>query len=198
MKRPGRKRKIIITTVAVILIFWTALTIWAQYFGEQYSSEYGVKGHKSALIVYNPDPIYDLDKQVCNSFAKGLAETGYHCKVASIRFAEQDTDTHDLYVFCANTYNWSPDWLICKFVKSRQDLENQKAVAITLGSGSTGRAKRRFEEKIKARNMTMIDSRTYWLMRPNDDNRMDEKNVVVANDLAVQWGKEVGNKLNRE
>ncbi len=169
-----------------ILCVWTALTIWVEipkgdtitYFGNS-------QAPNRALIVYNPDPLYNLDEQVCNTFAQQLAERGIYTTVATVKVAKganlNDKD-FDLYVFCANTYNWRPDWPTSGFVKKIGNLNNKNAVAITLGSGSTKESQAAFEKTIKKYCRHLLYSKTYWLLRPNDENRMKEKNVAVVLD----------------
>ena len=178
-----------------IFAVWTALTFWVEYSGiEKVVFEGKDDASKKALIVYNPDPIYKLDEQVCISFAKGLSAHDFRVKIATVEGAKKDTVPYDLYVFCANTYNWAPDWLIKNYIQGHSDLSQQNVVAITLGSGSTSRPKRILEEAINSKGANLLDSRTYWLLRPNDEERMEEKNVEVAKDLAFKFGHEIGEK----
>lgn len=187
--------KIALHTFVVTSIICLVLTIWANYGGEQKVQFVGsITAPKKALIVYNPDPIYNLDENVCMSFAKGLSLHEFQAKVASIDFAKADTNQYDLYVFCANTYVWAPDWSITSYVKNK-NLKHKKVVAITLGAGSTTRAKRVFDETIIEIGAKLIDSKEYWLMRPNNENRMDDDNVEVANSMATTFGYDIGLSL---
>jgi hypothetical protein len=103
--------------------------------------------------------------------------------------------TVNLYVLCANTYNWAPDWAINRYVKSHSLLANKKVVAITLGGGTTARSKKLFENIIMSKNANLIDSKTFWLWRPNDESRMNEKNTKVIIDIVKQWVKEIISKI---
>jgi flavorubredoxin len=177
-----------------VILFWMVLTIWANNSGNQHLLTVGDEGAKySALIVYNPDPIYNLDEQVCTAFARGLKETGFYSQVASLDYEDIDTQKeYDLIVFCANTYNWAPDWKTTEFIANYPDLVNQDVVAITLGSGSTARAKRLLDEAITKRNANLIESKEFWLLKPNDEERMEESNVDVATDMAQDLGLHIG------
>jgi len=177
-----------------IILFWMVLTIWANNSGNDRALSLGSETSTyTALIVYNPDPIYNLDEQVCHAFAEGLKETGFYSQLASLDYEGIDTkQDYDLIVFCANTYNWAPDWKTTKFIANYPDLANQNVVALTLGSGSTARAKRLLEKAINKRNANLIESKEFWLMKPNDETRMDESNVAVATDMAQDLGLHVG------
>jgi len=184
-------------TVTGILLLWTAATFWAEYGGTQKVEWVGDESaDKKALVVYNPDPIYNLDEQVCKSFATGLLKSGFTSKIATTGFLKEESESYDLYVFCANTYNWAPDWLVTRYIRNHPDLEAKKVVAFTLGSGSTVRSKRLLEEAILSRNADLIGSKTYWLMRPNDEGRMKEKNVDVVNDMVMNFGREIGRYMS--
>ncbi len=175
-----------------IAVFWTLLTVWANYAGPVRTEVIGEDGgSKRALLVYNPDPIYNLDEQVCAAFARGLATSGFRSSVYTLNQDLPNPSEFDLVVVCANTYNWSPDWKTASFAKNAAFGENQPVVAITLGSGSTSRAQRLLENRLTARKIRLIGSRSLWLMRPNDESRMEEKNTVVACSLTEAWAREL-------
>lgn len=148
---------------------------------------------EKALVIYDPDPIYNLDEQVCSGFAKGLTSYGFSVDIMTVKASkDRSLDDYSLYVFCANTYNWAPDWAIVNFIKNHQIILAEKpAVAITLGSGSTSRAKRMLEDYLNGARVDLLDSQTYWLLRPNDESRMNESNVAVAVDLANRFGEKI-------
>ena len=67
-------------------------------------------------------------------------------------------------------------------------MKEKKVIAISLGSGSTEASQRRFENLIKEKKANLIGSKSFWLMKPNDETRMDESNVNVATEMAYQLG----------
>ena len=178
---------------AVIALLWLGLTLWVDMDGPARTWEVGEGGWtRSALIVYDPDPIYDLDRQLCQAFAEGLAQQGIRSTVATVAAAEEkELAPPDLFVLCANTYNWRPDRSIVHYVESAASLKGASVVALTLGSGSTEAAQRVFEEHIRAVGARIIASRTSWLMRPNDEARLEEDNVAVAIDMTRRWAAEL-------
>ncbi|MBC7389400.1 MAG: hypothetical protein H7329_09340 [Opitutaceae bacterium] len=53
----------------VVAVLWTGLTFWAQSEGPSQQWELGnPKSSKKVLIVYDPDPFYNLDEQVYRFF----------------------------------------------------------------------------------------------------------------------------------
>lgn len=167
-----------------IAVFWTLLTFWAQYRGTKKATFLANENaQKSALIIYNPDPIYNLDEQICQSFAQELNNNDFEVLISATDLTPADID-FDLYVICTNTYNWAPDWKVTQWIKHHPEIKGKKVVAITLGSGSTTEAKLKLEQTLHNAGADLIVSKTYWLMRPNDESRLDESNVEVAKDMA--------------
>jgi hypothetical protein len=181
----------------VIAVLWIILTLWAESQGPKRFQKLGNNGKGlEAVIIYDPDPFYNLDQQVCEAFAKVLADSGWSVTLSTVAATKQLADsTVNLYVLCANTYNWAPDWAINRYVKSHSLLANKKVVAITLGGGTTARSKKLFENIIMSKNANLIDSKTFWLWRPNDESRMNEKNTKVIIDIVKQWVKEIISKI---
>ena len=192
-------KKIIIITIG-FLTFWLILTLFVEKKGPEYTMNIGQsKNNQKALILFDPDPFYNLDKQISNSFAQGLAEKGWVSKISSIASAKNlEDEQFDLYVFCANTYNWTPDWALSNYIKKHGQLKGKNVVAITLGSGSTNRSKRILENLIKLKEANLIDSKVFWLMRPNDESKMNESNVKVAVEMANNFGKQIAQSFEND
>ena len=190
--------RIILVVISAILVVWSALTIWAEMPGPARQTQFGnPSASLSALVVYDPDPIYNLDEQLCNAFAVSLSEHDIYTTVATVKAAGQLTNTdNDLYLFCANTYNWRPDRAIGNYIKEHPSLKSKTVVALTLGSGSTQQAKDVFDKIIKGTGANLIDSRTLWLLRPNDETRMEEPNVDVAVSMTKEWEHEIAKRIN--
>ena len=195
-----KRWKRIIKLIGLVLIIWTVLTLWVQYSGKEFLYEYKAdQSEASALIVFNPDPLYNLDEQVCKSFAEGLQLNGISSTVATVKSAkEQVENDYDLYVFCVNTYNWTPDWRLTKFIKGHPKLDEAKVVALTVGAGATMRAQRKLEWHLSDQGADLMGSEMYWLLKPNDENRMQDENVKLASDKAHNFGKKVGEELLAE
>ena len=190
---PVKKRfiRVLAWIFGPILLIWLALTLWVQQ--ERSATTWSTQwagARREALILYNPDPIYNLDAQLARAFSEGLKEAGWACAAASYEaFQDSVPPGKDLYVIIANTYNWAPDWPTRHFVERSSWLEGASVVAITLGSGATERSRRLFEEVLQARRVKLLDSRTFWLLRPNGDSRMEEPNVDVARGLVREWAE---------
>lgn len=195
-------KRLKITGIAVLAIgaAWTALTIWAERTGPKRSWQLGSQtAKKRALVVYDPDPIYNLDEQVSRSFGQALADGGMRVTVASVAAADMDADQPiDLYVFCANTYNWRPDWAVSNFIREQVNLVGKSVVAITLGGGSTETSRKALETLIQDKKANLLDSRSLWLLRPNDESRMQESNITVTVSMAYAWGEEIAKRYGTD
>ena len=185
-----------ITLLAVGAV-WTALTIWAESAGPKRSWKLGSQAAKRrALIVYDPDPFYNLDEQVSRSFGQSLADNGMRVTVATVKAVEESPEQSiDLYVFCTNTYNWAPDWSISNFIRQQAHLDGKPVVAITVGSSETESAQKALEKIILDKKANLLDSRPLWLMKPNDESRAKESNITVAVSMAYSWGEEIAKQM---
>ena len=136
-------------TLLIVPGIWTLLTFWAEAKGESHQWEVGSpQSSRKALVIYDPDPFYNLDEQVSRSFAAGLSENDVYVTIATVAaIADKQNLDYDLYVFCANTYNWRPDWAVSGVIKKQVVIRNKPVVAITLGAGST-RASQKALERI--------------------------------------------------
>lgn len=187
----------ILVILGLTLIVWIVLTVIVDKKGPEKIAVVGsANSDKKALIVYDPDPIYNLDEKVSKSFAEGLSEKGWGSKVVTVAAAENfEKEFFDLYVFCANTYNWAPDKAIRDHIKNIDYLQRKNVVAITLGSGSTKRSQRLLEELIKQKEAVLIDSRVFWLMKPNTESKTKRSNSKIAVEMANNFGKEVAERI---
>lgn len=193
------KKLLTITGIAALAVgaAWTALTVWAERAGPKRSWQLGSQSAKErALIVYDPDPFYNLDEQVSRAFGRALADGGMRVTVVSVAAADMDADQPiDLYVFCANTYNWRPDWAVSGFIQKQVNLAGKSVVAITLGGGSTEGAQKALETLIRDKQANLLDSRSLWLFKPNDESRMGESNIAVTVSMAYAWGEAIAKQL---
>jgi hypothetical protein len=187
-----------IATVILIIIGWAALTIYVETTGpsKQWSLE-TINGKNRALVVFDPDPFYNLDEQICISFGKALEESGIDVHVATVAAAAQfNLNEFDVIIFCANTYNWRPDWSITSFIGDhKESLADKNTVAITLGAGSTEASKKHLEKVITNTGGNLIASYALWLWPPNDETKMEQPNVEVAMNMAHSSGKQIAQKI---
>lgn len=182
----------------IILVGWTGLTVWVEAEGPskltKFTSPYD---SLQVLVVYDPDPVYNLDEQVCVSLAKGLNDQHVGALVSTVKASYTlDPALYNAVVVCANTYNWAPDRSITSYIETTPSLRSLPVVAITVGSGSTSEASAKMKDLIKAQGIELLDEHEWWLMRPNDETRMKENNVDVAKAQAYAYGQHIAIRLN--
>lgn len=195
MRSKQWKKAVVIVIIAVLGI-WTVLTGWVQRERSGNSIEIGnSSSERSALLVYNPDPLYNLDEQLCKSFARALAEEEWHVRITTVSEAKKLKSDNDLYVFCANTYNWAPDVPLREYIEKHAALKGAAVVAITVGSGSTERAHRIHCRVLEDKESLLLGSAEYWLMKPNSGENGSETNVEIALEKAYELGVEVERKF---
>lgn len=191
--------KISLRIFVVVLLLWGGLTLWVE---RERTAPVEVLAAPSAagraLVLYNPDPIYDLDRQVGTAFASALNDQGWEVTLASHGEISAGYDPgFDLYVFIANTYNWAPDWPTRRTIRKATWLAGRPVVAITLGSGSTSRSQRLLLASLQDRGAQVLASETNWLFRPNDASRVEISNVQVALEMAERLGLKTAAAMKR-
>ncbi len=80
------------------------------------------------------------------------------------------------------------------FIQKHTNLDGKSVVAITVGGGSTGASQKALETLILAQKANLLDSRSLWLLRPNDESRGTESNSNVTVSMAYAWGKEIAKR----
>ncbi|AXT58222.1 hypothetical protein D1815_21545 [Aquimarina sp. AD1] len=188
----------LLLVIGLILGIWMTLSIVVRKKGAKRVSFIGSSTNEyKALIIYDPDPIYNLDEKISRSFAKGLAENGWLSTLSTVTSTSEikEKEQFDLYVFCSNTYNWAPDKAIKEYINNSNHLKEKKVVAITLGSGATKRSQRILEELIKKRGAKLMGSREFWLMKPNNESKSKRSNIKIAVEMANTFGKEIAKKI---
>jgi len=185
-------------TIIIIVIGWIALTIIVERTGPKESWTYGNQNSVAKVIlVYDPDPFFNLDEQVCKAFAQVLGENGLQASVVSVAAAREiQLSSFDVYVFCANTYNWGPDLAVSNYIREQKTLNNTPVIAITLGAGSTTLSQQRLEQLIVNQDGKIIDSRSVWLLRPNDENERKHSNVQIALLNVRTWATSMAQEIH--
>lgn len=187
----------LMATLLIVALVWVIMTIYVERTGPPKQWVLGNPNGKRALIVYDPDPFYNLDEQICRSFGEALAEQKMNVKISTVAAANSNEhESYDILIYCANTYNWRPDWSITQYIKNHQSSQSAKpVVAITLGAGSTEASRESFEKTIINSGGKLIESYSLWLWRPNDKKKMEDPNIDVAVAMAHDWGKQIAQKI---
>lgn len=185
--------------IVTLLFIWVVLTVWVEKEGPYEKWNMGnLDASKKALILYDPDPFYNLDQQVCESIGSVLADNDFNVSLATVAAIEGTrTNDYQLYVFCANTYNCEPDWAISKLIRKQLILKNKKVIAVTVGAGSTKHFQKVFEQLIKSKKAKLLDSKAFWLWKPNNEAKNKEANIKVAVEMSKKWASKIVKHINK-
>lgn len=91
-------------------------------------------------------------------------------------------------VILTNVYNWRPDSEAMQWLEQHATgLKQKKLGVFILGAGSTNEARQIAYIKAKNTGALIGFSKSLWLWRPNDDLRLDDPNLLVAEDVAGEY-----------
>ena len=178
----SRKLTTLLYIIAGFCTLWLGLTLVVQ---NSWKSDYYVwkPGEKAdVLILYHPDLFYAFDRKMPLAAGETFLRKGYIPVVDSYdRVSEADLSQLKYLLIITNTYNWSPDWPTQKWLE-KTNLNNKKVIAVTLGAGSTASSWSKMNNLLASSGAEVILTTTSWLLKPNDESRMKEDNVLVAID----------------
>ena len=101
----------------------------------------------------------------------------------------RDPAGYTLIAVVSNTYFWTPDRPTRDYLR-KAHLEGTPAIGLMAGAGATGRAERMLGEALRGTGAPSVHTRSFWLLRPNDEGRMRESNRAVALDEAERFAFE--------
>ena len=88
--------KIILKVILVFLLLWIIIALMVETEGPYRKTEIGRQtSTNKVLIVYDPDPFYNLDQQLCESLGNVLANNNFNVTIASVAAVNQlNTDVY--------------------------------------------------------------------------------------------------------
>lgn len=186
-----RLLRYVVALAATIALAWIALTIYVQREAIP-TVQRTENGHtRQALVIYHPS----RDSGFTDDLSREVAEAFSNSSLRSTRVSvhSQLSVPRDCAIIAvvANTYNWAPDLPTQRFLE-RADLSGQSVIGLIAGGGSTDRAQRILEEKLRATGARVLAVRPFWLWRPNDESRLNEPNRQVALDMARKMAQQFG------
>jgi flavorubredoxin len=163
----------------------------AEYKLETLSGE----GNARALILFHPSRDAHFSDELSLALADGLKSAGFSVQRATLTHNTPDAPKeYALIAVVSNTYWWTPDLPTLRYL-AHAKLNDAHTIGLIGGTGATGRSQRMLEEALRKTGANVLQTRTYWLFRPNDEARMTEPNREVAQQLAKQFGVDSGNSV---
>jgi len=152
----------------------------------------GGSGDASALVLYHPSRDARFSDDLSLAVAKGFQEAGLLVERATITSeTPSQLEGHSIVAVISNTYYWTPDLPTLRYL-ARARFNDVPVIGLIGGAGSTGRSQELLDEALRSTGALSVESRAFWLWRPNDDTRMGEPNRDVAIDLAEAFAYEAG------
>lgn len=175
---------LIFLVVAVVL-----LTVWVEREADYVLEPLAEGGDARALILYHPSRDAGFSDELTIALAAGFQAAGFSVDRATVTRETPDRwQDYDLMGVVSNTYFWMPDRPTLRYLR-RARLDGIPVIGIMGGAGSTGRAERILAARLEDTGAEVIRTRSFWILRPNDETRMDEPNRSVAMDLARELAR---------
>ena len=191
-------RRILLAIAFVVVLCLALTTIIVERESEYAVETVSASGKLRALVLYHPSRDAHFSDDLSLALARGLAAAGFAVDRAT--FNSQTPPHPDQYAvigIVSNTYFWTPDRPTLNYLE-RARLQGVAAIGIMGGAGATGRSERVLREAIAATGATVLQTRSFWLLRPNDESRMDDPNRQVAVDAATRLGRDLGGRVLRD
>lgn len=177
---------------ALLLAALAVVSVMVQREAAPEQQALGGAGPRKALVLYHPSRDARFSDELSLALAAGLKDAGLAVERATLTAAlPSQPQGYALLVVVSNTYYWAPD-LPTQHYLARARLQGQAAVGVIGGAGATARSQRLLEEALRASGAQVLGVRSWWLMRPNDENRLSEPNRAVALEKARAFGAEAG------
>lgn len=155
-------------------------------------------GTPRALVLYHPSRDAHYSDDLSLGLAQGFAAAGFAVDRATLTAQTPSRpEGYAVIGVVSNTYFWTPDRPTTRYLR-RARLQGIPAVGIMGGAGATGRSERMLGEAISAAGAQLLQTRSLWLLRPNDEARMNEPNRRVAVEQARQLGLDLGTRIRSQ
>lgn len=150
----------------------------------------GGTGPARALIFYHPSRDAGFSDDLSLSVARAFQEAGFTVERETVTGETPSSPAgYDIIAVVSNTYFWTPDKPTRRYL-DRARLDGLPAIGLIGGAGATGRSERLLGDALREAGARVVATRSFWLLRPNDESRMDEANRAVALDLARRFAEE--------
>jgi hypothetical protein len=187
-----RVKKILLFAACALIAGWGAISFVVQLEGPYRQEEIGSAAHPrgKALILYHPSRDAHFAEDLSSAVAQGLVDGGYAVTLETMTSrTPARPEGFDIVAVVSNTYYGAPDLPTTRYLK-RARFDGMLALGLMGGAGSTDRSQKILDEALHRTNATVLATRSFWTMRPNDESRMKEPNRDVATDLARQFARQ--------
>ena len=172
-------------SLGVAAILTAGITIHVQREADPRTETVSETGDRRAVVLFHPSRDAGFSDDLSLAIATKLAEDGF--RVDRVTMTGQTPAIWpgvDIVAVVSNAYFWAPDRPTRHYL-ARADFSGQPVLGVIGGAGATGRSERRLHEALQATGGDVLAVGSAWILRPNDEARMDEDNRTVARDRVV-------------
>lgn len=181
-------KKIALVLVLVLLAGWIGISVIVELDGAYIHEELGGGSRGRALVLFHPSRDAHFSDEISMALVEGFKEAGLTVERATLtRETPAHPEGYAIIGVVSNTYYWTPDLPTLRYLE-RARLDGVRVIGVIGGAGSTGRSQRLLDEALRRTGAAVLQTRAFWLWRPNDESRLDQPNREVALQLAREFG----------
>lgn len=187
---------VILGLLSLTLLATAGVTVWvereAPYARENLG---GDSTGLRALILYHPSRDAHFSEELTLAAADGFKAAGYQVDRATLTTrTPARPEGYALIAVVSNTFYGIPDLPTLRYLR-RARFDGLKVLGLMAGAGSTERSEQRLATELRNTGAIDVETRSFWIMRPNDETRMKEPNRAVARDLARRMAHDAASAL---
>jgi len=188
-------KTVAIVVTLILLLGAIGITVYVEVPSDYKLEVLSTDGQAKALVLYHPSRDAHFSDELSLAVADGLKAAGLSVDRATLNGdTPASPQGYALVAVVSNTFWFTPDLPTLRYL-ARTRMEGQPVIGLIGGAGSTDRSQRMLDDALRQAEAKVIQTRSFWISRPNDEKRMSEPNRQVALDMAKQFGAESGRSV---
>jgi hypothetical protein len=185
-------KRLALALVLILLAGWAVISVIVEVEGRYVHEALGGGSRGRALVLFHPSRDAHFSDDISMALVEGFKAAGLTVERATLtRETPGHPEGYAIIGVVSNTYYWTPDLPTLRYLE-RARLDGVTVIGVIGGAGSTGRSQRLLDQALRRTGATVLQTRSFWLWRPNDERRMDQPNREVALQLAREFGRQSG------
>jgi tRNA-binding EMAP/Myf-like protein len=188
-------RRIIVVIALILLVGGIGITFYVERESEPKRESISRNGEARAPVLYHPSRDAGFSDEISLATAQGLKDAGFAVdRETTTSSTPAKPQGYTVIAVVANTFWFQPDRPTLRYL-ARARLDGVKAIGLICGAGSTDRSERLLSEALKKTGANLVETRSYWISRPNDETRIEAQNRDVAIEKARAFGLATGRNI---
>ncbi|MGB8327297.1 MAG: hypothetical protein WCE48_06930 [Steroidobacteraceae bacterium] len=176
----------------VLLAALLAISIVVEREGQYRFEHLGGGNQARALVLFHPSRDAHFSDELSQALGNGLKQAGLSVDRATLtNLTPAEPKGYVLIAVVSNTYYWTPDIPTLRYL-GRARFGATPVIGLIGGGGATARSQRMLDAALRQAGGRVLQTRSFWILRPNVETRLHEPNRKVALDLARQFGATAG------